>query len=172
MNWVRDSSHALHLLQTLLQGFTASFDWFNAGPIRTHCNWTDEITLVLQQSLLRKPFYRATSFINQWERRWTQLWSTFPHFSTRIAFTALLWGANILPYFTNVVVLRLSFEISVVIIVFIGASFTMLFVSVFKGKSCQTGCNLDDFVSCSKSGQIITKTSVREIGNPLTKKGT
>jgi len=33
----------------------------------------------------------------------------------------------------------------------------------------QTG-GLDDFVSCSKRGEIITKTSVREIGKPLTKK--
>lgn len=29
---------------------------------------------------------------------------------------------------------------------------------------------LDDFLSCSKDGEIITKTSVREIGDPLTKK--
>jgi len=53
---------------------------------------------------------------------------------------------------------------------FLGASFTILFVSVFQGDRFQTG-GLDDFVSCSKSGEIITKTSVREIGKPLRKKG-
>ena len=47
----------------------------------------------------------------------------------------------------------------------------MLLVYVFQGERFQAGA-LDDFVSCSKGGEIITKTSVREVGNPLTKKGT
>lgn len=50
-------------------------------------------------------------------------------------------------------------------------SLTMLLVYVFQGERFQAGA-LDDFVSCSKGGEIITKTSVREVGNPLTKKGT
>ena len=50
-------------------------------------------------------------------------------------------------------------------------SFIMFFVYVLQGERFQEG-GLDDFVSCSKGGEIITKTSVREIGNPLTKKGT
>ncbi|KAL9965418.1 hypothetical protein ACROYT_G029217, partial [Oculina patagonica] len=36
--------------------------------------------------------------------------------------------------------------------------------------NCETSCNRDDFVSCSQNGEIITKSSVREIGNPLTRK--
>ena len=50
-------------------------------------------------------------------------------------------------------------------------SLTMLFVYVLQVERLQAG-SLDDFLSCSKGGEIITKTSVREIGNPLTKKGT
>ena len=54
---------------------------------------------------------------------------------------------------------------------FLIESFTMFFVYALQGDSFQTS-GLDDFLSCSKDGEIITKTSVREIGNPLTKKGT
>ena len=53
---------------------------------------------------------------------------------------------------------------------FLGASYIIFFVYVFQGENYQTG-GLDDFVSCSKSGEIITKASVREIGKPPTKKG-
>ncbi|KAJ7333068.1 Alpha-1,3-mannosyl-glycoprotein 4-beta-N-acetylglucosaminyltransferase C [Desmophyllum pertusum] len=38
------------------------------------------------------------------------------------------------------------------------------------GVNCETSCNQDDIVSCSQNGEVITKSSVREIGKPLTRK--
>nr|XP_058956299.1 alpha-1,3-mannosyl-glycoprotein 4-beta-N-acetylglucosaminyltransferase C-like [Pocillopora verrucosa] len=36
--------------------------------------------------------------------------------------------------------------------------------------SCKASCNVKDVLSCSPNGEIITKTSVRELGKPLTRK--
>ena len=43
---------------------------------------------------------------------------------------------------------------------------------LFSGMSCKASCNVKDVLSCSPNGEIITKTSVRELGKPLTRKGT
>ena len=52
--------------------------------------------------------------------------------------------------------------------------FNYMYITFFLGTSCATtSITEDDFLFCSQNGEdVITKSSVREIGKPLTRKGT
>ena len=52
--------------------------------------------------------------------------------------------------------------------------FNYMYITFFLGTSCATtSITEDDFLFCSQNGEdVITKSSVREIGTPLTRKGT
>ena len=44
--------------------------------------------------------------------------------------------------------------------------------SLFEGMNCKSSCSEDDVLSCSQNGaELITKSSVREIGKPIKRKG-